>query len=394
MQSYNDFKRSNSDASLMNIGILGAGPAGLYAATLIKRSRPGLTVEIIEQNPRDSTWGFGVVFSDRALTFLRKDDPETADLIEPHMETWSEIQVTHLNETVAIDGVGFSSIGRLQLLQLLQKRAAEYDVKPVYNQRVNHLKVFEDCDFIIGADGVNSLVRSDSAQQFDENISIIPNWYCWYGANRSFNCLTQTFKQTEYGHFNAHHYRYAPGMSTFIVECDEKTFENAGFSEMSEPQYRKICEFIFREALEGAELIDNNSIWRRFPVLSNRNWYSGNRILIGDALHTAHYSIGSGTRLAMEDAIALVKALTETSFDITEAFPKFQVERQATLKKIIDAALSSARWYERFADHMTLSPWEFALSYMMRSGRMSAEKLRTVSPQFASGLETRGIHFE
>lgn len=378
----------------MKIGILGAGPAGLYVATLIKRSRPGSAIEIIEQNPQDATWGFGVVFSDQALSFLKKDDPETADLIEPHMETWSEIQITHQNESVVIDGVGFSSIGRLHLLQLLQERAAKHNVKPDYNRRVNHLKAFDDCDFIIGADGVNSTVRLDSPQQFDENINIIGNWYCWYGANRSFDCLTQTFKKTEYGFFNAHHYRYAPGMSTFIVECDERTFENTGFSEMSEPEYRKICESIFWDTLEGAELIDNNSIWRQFPVLSNRFWYSGNRVLIGDALHTAHYSIGSGTRLAMEDAIALVKALIDTNFDITEAFPKFQAERQATLEKIIDAAFSSAKWYERFASHMNLPPWEFALSYMLRSGRMSADKLSRMSPLFTSELETRGIHIE
>lgn len=378
----------------MKIGILGAGPAGLYVATLIKRSRPGLAIKIIEQNPQDATWGFGVVFSDRALSFLKRDDPDTADLIEPYMETWSDIHITHQNETVAVDGVGFSSIGRLHLLQLLQQRAAKHNVKPIYNRRVNHLKAFDDCDFIIGADGVNSIVRSESPQQFDENISTIPNWYCWYGTNRSFECLTQTFKKTEFGHFNAHHYRYAPGMSTFIVECDEITFDNAGFSKLPEPECRKICESVFQDTLEGAALIDNNSVWRQFPVLSNRSWYSGNRVLIGDALHTAHYSIGSGTRLAMEDAIALAKALTDTNFDFTDAFPKFQAERQAALEKISGAALNSAKWYEHFPTHMTLPPWKFALSYMQRSGRMSADKLRRMSPLFASGIETRGIHIE
>ncbi len=378
----------------MKIGILGAGPAGLYAAILIKRHCPEAVVEIVEQNPKDVTWGFGVVFSDQALSFLRKDDPETADLIEPHMETWSEIQISHQSETVAIDGVGFSAIGRLRLLKLLQQRALEYDIRPVCNRRINDLSEFDDCDFIIGADGVNSIVRAQAPQAHGEKVSWIRNWFCWYGANRSFDCLTQTFRKSEFGFFNAHHYRYAPGLSTFIVECDEQTFRNAGLARMSEPDYRKICQTVFRDTLEGAELIDNNSIWRQFPVLSNQHWFCGNRVLIGDALHTAHYSIGSGTRLAMEDAIALVKALGDTDFQISEAFPKFQTERQAVLEKITDAALNSAHWYERFAGRMDLPPWEFALSYIMRSGRVPADKLGRISPRFASQLAARGIKIE
>ncbi len=378
----------------MKIGILGAGPAGLYAAILIRRCCPEAAIEIIEQNAQDSTWGFGVVFSDQAFKFLRKDDSETADLIEPHMETWSEIRVAHPHETIVIDGVGFSSIGRLQLLKLLRERAAEYDVHPIYSHKVSDLNAFDDCDLIIGADGVNSVVRSATPQLFGENIDFSSNWFCWYGTNRSFDCLTQTFVETERGYFNAHHYRYAPGLSTFIVECDEDTFAEAQFSQLSEPDCRAICESIFESTLEGAQLIANHSVWRRFPVLSNRTWYNGNRVLIGDALHTAHYSIGSGTRLALEDATALVKSLTSTDFDLAAALPKYQAGRRTTLEKMTQAALNSAKWYERFTEHMALPAWEFALSYVRRSGRVSAAKLRETSPKFTSELEMRGISIE
>ncbi len=378
----------------MKVGILGAGPAGLYAAILLKQSLPEAQIDIFEQSPRDATWGFGVVFSAQALSFLRNDDPQTADLIEPHMETWDEIRITHREEAVVIDGIGFSSVGRLQMLRLLQQRAAEYGVFPLYNRRIEDLGVFHDCDFIIGADGVNSVVRYESKEVFVEQMDVSRNWYCWYGVRNPFKTLTQTFKTIKYGYMNAHHYRYSSDLSTFIVECDGQTFENAQFALMSEYESRTYCETIFADTLQGQHLISNHSIWRQFPQLSNQRWYSGNRVLVGDALHTAHYSIGSGTRLALEDVIALVKALKETEFDYSKAFVKYQQERQVVLDKLVSAALMSARWYENFAEHMGLSPWEFAYSYITRSGRISGEKLRQMSPKFAAELESRGIRID
>ena len=378
----------------MKTGILGAGPAGLYAAILIKRNYPNAEIKILDQSSADATWGFGVVFSETALTFLRRDDPETADLIEPYMETWSDIRVTHQGETIAIDGIGFSAIGRLEMLSLLQKRAAEFNVYPIYNKRVDDLSVFDDCDFVIAADGLNSIARAEAPQAFGETMYFINNRFCWYGTDRPFEALTQTFKETDYGFFNAHHYRFAPDRSTFIVECEEAAFKKTGFSHMPEPEYRAICEAIFADTLDGASLINNNSIWRQFPVLSNSRWYYGNRVLVGDALHTTHYSIGSGTRLAMEDVIALVKALKETDFNVPEAFPKYQAERQPILDKLASAALTSAVWYERFGEHMALPPWEFARSYITRTGRLTVDKIRKMSPQFAAGLEEHGLNIE
>ncbi len=378
----------------MNIGILGAGPAGLYAAILLKRNFPHCSVRVFEQNPDNATWGFGVVFSESALTFLRSDDPETADLIEPHMETWNEIRVSHPEETVTIDGIGFSAIGRLKLLQLLQQRAADFGVFPRFRQKLEDLSAFDDCDLVIGADGLNSLVRASEQDQFSETISIVPNWFCWYGSDRPFQALTQTFKATRYGCFNAHHYRFAKDRSTFIVECDEAAFRLAGFSGMRESEHRALCEKIFADTLDGGKLIVNRSVWRQFPHLVNRRWHSGNRVLVGDALHTMHYSIGSGTRLALEDAIALVKALREEALDVSKALPRYEKQRRPALDKFARAALSSAKWYDRFADRMALAPWEFALSYMMRSGRMPADRLRAMSPKFAAGLDRRGIRID
>ncbi len=378
----------------MKVGILGAGPAGLYASILIKRDFPTAEIKIFDQSPANATWGFGVVFSEAALAFLRKDDPETADLIEPHMETWSDIRLTHKGETVAIDGIGFSAIGRLQLLLLLQQRAAQFGVQPVYDTLIEDLSVFDDCDLVVAADGLNSAIRASARQGFGEAMYHLHNRFCWYGTDKPFEALTQTFEETDFGCFNAHHYRFAPDRSTFLVECDEAAFKKAGFADMAEPEYRKICEEIFADTLGGAKLICNNSIWRQFPVLTNRHWYHGNRVLVGDALHTAHYSIGSGTRLAMEDVVALVRALKDCDGDVTAALPLYQSQRKPIVDKLCTAATTSANWYEDFAQHMELDPWRFAKSYIRRSNRLSGDQIRGMSPEFAMGLEAHGIDIE
>jgi 2-polyprenyl-6-methoxyphenol hydroxylase-like FAD-dependent oxidoreductase len=378
----------------MRVSILGAGPAGLYAVILLKRRRPDMAVRVFEQNPPDATFGFGVVFSDKALAFLEDDDPETAALIEPAMERWSDIAVNHRGERIAIDGVGFAAIGRLELLGLLQQRAAELGVRPAYETRVDDLDVLEPADLIIGADGLNSRVRADDPEAFGASLEHLNNRFVWYGAERGFDTLTQSFVQTRYGPMNAHHYRYAPGRSTFIVEMTPATFEATGFEVMDEPVYRAVCTECFAEQLDGARLIANQSVWRRFPVLRCGRWHHGKRVLVGDALHTAHFSIGSGTRLAMEDVVALVRALEAHDWDTEAALPAYQAARQPVLEKIAAAARRSADWYERFDEHMALPPWEFALSYIRRAGRVDAGRLRSLAPRFSAALEQRGISLE
>lgn len=373
----------------MRIDVIGAGPAGLYSAILLAKARPDAEITVFERNAENASFGFGVVFSDEALGFLRADDPETVDLIEPHMTRWRDITVVHRGERITIDGVGFSGIGRLELLSLLRMRATELGVAPRYGRRA---APSERADLVIGADGLNSVVRASG--DFGVRIAELRNRFAWYGANREFDTLTQTFVDTPHGPMNAHHYSYAPGKATFIVEMAAETFEAAGMARLSEDQSRAACEGFFAETLGGASLITNNSVWRRFPVLSCSRWYEGNRVLVGDALHTAHFSIGSGTRLALEDVQALIGALKATEWDVAAALPAYQAARQPVLEKIVRAASASANWYEAFGVHMAQDPWPFALSYIRRAGRLSADRLRRMAPEFAARAEAQGFDLE
>jgi 2-polyprenyl-6-methoxyphenol hydroxylase-like FAD-dependent oxidoreductase len=370
----------------MRIAILGAGPAGLYLSFLIKRRVPDADVTVIEQNPAGATFGFGVVFSDRALEFLREDDEGTFAAIVPHMEAWNDMTLNLRGERVVIDGIGFSAIGRLQLLQLLQARAASVGVAPRYGRVVKSLDELAAFDLVVGADGVNSLVRRTLANGLGASVRLLSNRFAWFGTAKRFETLTQTFVETELGAFNAHHYRYAADASTFIVEVDAATFATAGFGRLRDWEARIICEHVFAQALDGHELIANNSIWRQFPIVHNARWSHGKYVLLGDALHTAHFSIGSGTRLAMEDAIALDKALAAHR-DVPEALAAYEAARRPVLEKLVAGANGSAEWYEHFATHMNLAPADFAMSYITRSGRVDLERLRKLSPKFVARYE-------
>lgn len=371
----------------MRIAILGAGPAGLYLAYLIKRRAPDTDVTVIEENAADATFGFGVVFSDRALEFMREDDEETYGQIVPHMESWSDMTLDLRGERVVIDGIGFAAVGRLHLLQLLQTRAASAGVAPVYRRIVKNLDELDGFDLVVGADGVNSLVRRTHPQTFGASVSHLSNRFAWFGTAQRFETLTQTFIETEQGSFNAHHYRYAPGSSTFIVEMNEATFARAGFAGMDETAARRSCERLFADTLGGHPLISNNSIWRQFPIVRNARWSHGNCVLLGDALHTAHFSIGSGTRLAMEDAIALDRALAAHPHDLRAALEAYEAARRPILEKLVAGANGSADWYEHFAEHMKLAPVDFAMSYITRSGRVDLDRLRKLSPRFVGRYE-------
>jgi 2-polyprenyl-6-methoxyphenol hydroxylase-like FAD-dependent oxidoreductase len=370
----------------MRIAILGAGPAGLYLSFLIKRREPDADVTVFEQNPADATFGFGVVFSDRALEFLRDDDEETYAAIVPYMESWRDITLVKDGERIVIDGIGFAAVERLKLLQLLQARAASARVTVVYGCAVKSLDELSDFDLVVGADGVNSLVRKTHAEAFGASVDYLSNRFAWFGTRKRFETLTQTFVDSQFGAFNAHHYRYEADKSTFIVETDAATFARAGFAAMSEADSRALCERVFADALDGESLISNNSVWRQFPIVRNERWSHGKYVLIGDALHTAHFSIGSGTRLAMEDAIALDKALAAHD-GISEALALYEAARRPILEKLVAGANGSAEWYQCFADRMKLSAADFAMSYITRSGRVDIERLRKFSPDFVDWYE-------
>jgi 2-polyprenyl-6-methoxyphenol hydroxylase-like FAD-dependent oxidoreductase len=286
---------------------------------------------------------------------------------------------------IVIDGIGFAAIGRLTLLTLLADRARGAGVDLVHDHALGDPDAL-DADLVIAADGANSLIRNGDPTAFDMTLEHFSNRFCWFGTTRPFDTLTQTFVRTERGALNAHHYRYQPDMSTFIVECDAASFEAHGFSGMDETETALACADIFRDTLEGAPLVANRSIWRRFPRLWCDNWVSGNRVVIGDAAHTAHFSVGSGTRLAMEDAIALSRALAEHA-DLDTALAAFQAARKPIAKKIVDAANISALWYENFADTMRLAPLDFGFDYITRSGRIDMARLRQMSPDFMAEYE-------
>jgi 2-polyprenyl-6-methoxyphenol hydroxylase-like FAD-dependent oxidoreductase len=360
----------------VKILVAGAGPAGLYFSYLVKRRNPGWQVRLLEQNAAGSTFGFGVVFSDRALEFLRADDPQTYDLITPAMESWSGITVVLRGTPVVIDGIGFAAIGRLSLLELLTQRAASVGVVPEYEKSISS-RDFEGQDLVVAADGVNSFVRG--CADFGTTIEHLTNKFAWYGTPRLFDTLTQTFVENEHGTFNAHHYRHSPRMSTFVVECDAATWQRAGFASMREQATLAYLEKVFEN-----RLVSNKSVWRNFPNLRNAKWSQGNMVLIGDAQRTAHFSIGSGTRLAMEDAIALDKALSE-KLSLEESLASFEAARRPIVEKLVAAADASGQWYERFAEHMRLAPREFAWSYIQRSGRIDPERLRRIAPKFVDG---------
>jgi 2-polyprenyl-6-methoxyphenol hydroxylase-like FAD-dependent oxidoreductase len=371
----------------MKVLIVGAGPAGLYLAYLLKRQDPALSLRVVEQNAPEATFGFGVVFSDRALEFLRGDDPQTCDLITSAMEQWSDLALNHRGTRIVIDGIGFAAIGRLKLLQLLRQRLASVGESPEHRCAVTQRSELEGYDLVVGADGIHSFVRAGREREFGTSVEQLRNRFAWFGTTKRFETLTQTFAETGVGTFNAHHYRYAPAMSTFIVECDPQTWERAGFAGMDEAGTRARCEQVFAATLDGHPLVANRSMWRQFPKVRNERWFVGSHVLIGDALRTAHFSIGSGTRLALEDAIALAKALREHPESIADALGAFEAARRPIVEKLVAAANASADWYEHFAAHMRLEPWELAWQYIQRSGRVDVERLRRVSPAFVAGYE-------
>jgi 2-polyprenyl-6-methoxyphenol hydroxylase-like FAD-dependent oxidoreductase len=374
----------------MRVAIVGAGPAGLYLALLLKRQQPGHQVTVVEQNPADATFGFGVVFSQRALGFLRVADPASYAEIEARLQTWPDQAIVHRGQEVRIDGLSFSGIARLELLQVLHRHCRAHDVELRFGQRLTDLAQLDDADLVVGADGVNSVVRQAYADHFEPYTEVLSNRYIWYATRQPFTCLTLTFRENADGAFVAHHYRYSESSSTFIVECDAATFERAGLGSMPDELSRRYCEQLFAPDLGGHPLLSNRSSWLNYRAVTNRRWTYRNVVLIGDALRTVHFSVGSGTRMALQDAVALARALAETD-DLGQALRAFEGAHRPSVDEFLQVATESYRWYEGLRDKLALEPVPFTYDYVLRGGRISPLQLQQRSPALAAAYaEWRG----
>jgi len=371
----------------MKINIIGGGPAGLYFAILMKKANVSHQIRIYERNGPDDTFGWGVVFSGKTLANLRAADEVSHAEITKEFEAWDNVDVVHRDAKVSIHGNSFSGIARLQLLKILQRRAEELGVEIDFHSEIQDVESLrQDYDLLLAGDGVNSTVRLRYAEQFQPDLDVRANRYIWYGTNQLFHGLTLTFRENNAGVFAAHSYKFNRNTSTFIVECDPRTWDNAGFEEMNADKTLDYLGEVFRQDLNGHKLLSNNSKWINFLLVKNRNWFFDNVVLIGDALHTAHFSIGSGTKLAMEDAITLAESFNQTR-SVSDALTHFTQTRCPIIEDYQAAAFESMRWFENAASYMHLSPMELAYVLMTRSGRVTYDDLKRRSPEFISHYE-------
>ena len=377
-------------SAVRRIAIVGGGPGGLYLAISLKLRDPVLEVVLHERNRPDDTFGWGVVFSDQTLSNLKANDAETATAIEAAFVRWDDIDVHIHGQVIRSGGHGFAGIGRRRLLNVLQDRARALGVDLRFESEVGDLRSL-DADLVVAADGLNSRTRNAAPETFGVDVDVRANKYIWLGTEQAFDAFTFAFVETPHGWVWAHAYRFEPGASTFIVECSEAPWRGLGFDRMDQDQTCRAAEALFADWLGGHRLMSNarhlrGSAWLNFPRVACSNWRDGKVILLGDAAHTAHFSIGSGTKLAFEDAIRLAEAVTG-GHDLDAALAAYEADRRVEVLKLQSAARNSTEWFETVDRYVGLEPIQFAYSLLTRSQRVSHENLRLRDAAFLTGVE-------
>jgi anthraniloyl-CoA monooxygenase len=366
---------------------IGGGPAGLYASLLLKKARPDLEVTLHERNPAGATYGWGVVFSDRTLAEFREADQKTFEQITDRFVLWDAIDIHYRGEVVRSGGHVFAGIARVALLDLLRRRCEELGVDLRFEHEVSDLTELGEHDLVIAADGVHSLVREHLDKNFRTRVEHGSARYIWFGTDRVLDSFTFLFRENDHGFFQAHAYPFDGRTSTFIVETDEETWRRAGLDRAGEAGSIAYCERLFAEELRGHGLMSNGSEWIRFPTLSNRTWVHDNVVLVGDAAHTAHFSIGSGTKLAMEDAIALARAIERFPGDLDHALSDYEMERRPVIERFQEAARESRTYFENTRRYGHLETAPFAFHLLTRSGRIDYGNLRTRDPRYVDDVD-------
>jgi anthraniloyl-CoA monooxygenase len=371
----------------MRIVTVGGGPAGLYVSLLLKKANPQHDITLIERNPAGATYGWGVVFSDRTLSEFRDADARTFQEITDHFVLWDAIDVRFKGEVVRSGGHVFAGLSRKMLLGILQRRCEELGVKLRFETEFDDLAEYRRADLLIAADGVRSFVRDALPDAFGPRSHLGGSKYIWYGTPLPLDSFTFSFRENDHGLFQAHAYPFDGTTSTFIVECTEDVWRRAGLDQADEEDSIAYCEKLFADDLRGSALLSNNSQWISFVTIRNRNWYRDNAVLLGDAAHTAHFSIGSGTKLAMEDAISLARALDQRRDDLGGALADYESERRPIVERFQQAAAESRTYFENTARYIHFEPMQFAFHLLTRSGRIDYDVLRLRDAAYADRVD-------
>jgi 2-polyprenyl-6-methoxyphenol hydroxylase-like FAD-dependent oxidoreductase len=371
----------------MKIRIIGGGPAGLFFAYLMGRANAGHDIRVFERDPEGATYGWGLVFSDVALSFVREIAPELYESMTHNQVVFDAMEIVHKGQHVTLAGNTFHRMARIDLLQALHRHCRQVGVSLEFDHLCDDITEFADCDLIVAADGASSAIRTRYGKEFEPTLDERPNLLAWYGTTRLFEPLSLLFRQNKDGLIIGHCYQFSDTHSTFLVEVPPDTCRRAGLDRMSEAESLAYCEAAFAEDLDGHPLLSNRSTWFRYTIVRNKNWYFDDVVLLGDALRTGHPSIGSGTRLALQDSIALFEAYQTAAGDVPRMLEEFHRIRRPGSDSLQQAAIKSTEWYENLRQKLHLDPISFAHDYLRRSGRVSHADIRQRDPALADAYE-------